>query len=278
MKFDMGKAWSHAMVLLSSNLGLIATMLGLFYFLPPFAFALLFPELANPPPPDMPANVPPEVAFEAMTGALQEQFANSWPILVVTTVISYMGSIAVLTLFAKDRNPTVGEALKAGFFGGLIYLLTQVIISLATGLTIGLIGGLVVALLPLLGIILFPLLLAAFIYVLVKTWLVPAVIAIEGEMNPINAIKKSWALTKGNSLRIFGFLVVLFLVAGLAILVATMVLTTVFAVFGEPVASMGAGFVSSLAGAVMGGLMLVVTASIHSQLSGSIEEEVETFE
>jgi len=155
---------------------------------------------------------------------------------------------------------------------------TQLMISLALGVLIGLIGGIIVAVVPLLGLIVFPVLMVGAIYVFVKTWLVPAVIAMEGERNPIAAIKRSWTMTKGNSLRIFLFLFVLFVVAGLAVLVVNMVLTTVFAIFGGTIAMIGGGFVTSLTSAVMGGLILVVTAAIHRQLSGPGEVEAETFE
>ena len=112
------------------------------------------------------------------------------------------------------------------------------------------------------------------VYVSVKFMFIPTVIAMEGEMNPITALKRSWDLTKGNSLRIFAFLVVLFVVAILLTLVVSLVLATVFSIFGGTVATIGVALVDALVGAALGGLLLVVLASMHRQLSGSGSTDV----
>jgi phosphotransferase system glucose/maltose/N-acetylglucosamine-specific IIC component len=98
-------------------------------------------------------------------------------------------------------------------------------------------------------------------------------------MNPIAAMKQSWRLTKGNSLRIFVFVFVVFVIIGLISLVASLVLGTVFAAFGGAIATIGTSAVGGLTGAISGGLFLLILAAIHRQLSGSGEQSmVDTFE
>lgn len=280
MKLDMGKAWSDATGLISTNFGLLASIVGLFYFLPSFGVALLAPEVANPTPPPMPAGgSDPNAALEAMMGALQEQYANGWPYFLFITIAAYVGSVSVLALFAERGNPTVGDALKAGLRGAPIYLATQLIFALTIGLVAGLLVAGAVLISPVLGIVVGLIVIIGAVYASIKLILVPAIIGMEGNLNPISVMRRSWKLTKGNSLLIFVFLFVLIVVVGLVSLVASLVLTTVFAAFGEPVASIGAGFISSLSSAIVGGLFLCVLAAIHRQLTpGASQADIEAFD
>lgn len=275
----MGKAWDDAVGLIGSNFGLLATILGLFYFLPSFAVALFFPELNNPDIAQPPPGADPDVAMEAMMASFQEMYARSWPFLLVTTLLQYVGAICVFALFPLDGNPTVGEALQKGLRGTPSYLATQIIVVLAAAVIVGVPLGIAFAISPIFGALLILPVAIALIYVTVKLTLVPAVIGTEGELNPIAAMKRAWALTKGNSLRIFFFLLVLFLVIGLISVVVTGTLTVVLAMAGGTVANIGIGFVSSLMTAAMGGIFLVVLAAIHRQLSGhGTPTATETFE
>ena len=279
MKLDMGKAWSDAVELTMNNLGLLATILGLFYFLPAFAFAILFPEIANAEPPQPPPGADPEVVMENMREFFINVYAQSWPFLLISTLLQYVGAIAVLALLRPEGNPTVGEALKIGFLGTPTYLATGILTGIAAALVVGIPLGLGFAISPILGVLLIIPALIALVYISVKLVLVPAVIGMEGKLNPIEVIKDSWKATKGNSLRIFAFLIVLAIVAGLILLIATTVLTTVFVLMGDTMAMIGGGFVSSLMGAVFGGLFLVVIGAIYRQLtSGAAPKQVETFE
>ena len=47
MKLDMNRAWTEALSLIQANIGVVATVAGVFFFLPYLAFALLMPETAN---------------------------------------------------------------------------------------------------------------------------------------------------------------------------------------------------------------------------------------
>ena len=269
MKFDMGKAWSEATEMLGNNFGLVATILGLFYFVPGFAIAILFPEIANPQPPQTPPGASPDEAFSIMSDFLMQSWAEGWPFLLATTLLQYVGAISVLALFRQGGSPTVGDALKAGVVGMPTYIATTIITAIAAGIIIGVPLGLAFALSPIVGALLILPLIVFMVYISIKLILVPAIIGMEGELNPITVLKRSWGLTKGNSIRIFLFVFVLAIVAGLFVLVINLAVTTVFLAFGGTAATIGGGFVSSLTSAVFGGLFLLVIGAIYRQLSGA---------
>lgn len=279
MKFDMGRAWSDTIEILTKNFGLIATVLGLFYFLPSFAISILFPEIVNAQPPQAPPGTDPAIVFENLREFVIDSWAQSWPLFVLTTLLQYVGAIAVLALFRPDGQPTVGEALKIGAFGTPTYFATGIITAIAAGIVIGAPLGIGFAITPILGVLLIIPAIIAIVYITVKLMLVPAVIGMEGTLNPIQVMLRSWRLTKGNSVRIFLFLLTLTIVAGLIYVLIIGVLTTVLAVMGDTVATIGGGFVTSLAAAIFGGLFLVVIGAIYLQLAAEpAAQEVETFE
>ncbi len=279
MKLDMGKTWNQATALLKGNAGLVATMVGLYYFLPSFAIALFVPEIANPTPPAAPPGTDPQVAMEAMVASMQEAYLRGWPYFLVMTIAQYIGAVSVLSLFPERGGATVGEAMAAGLRGAGTYFVTQILFILGAGIVFGALVGLTFALSPALGVIVGFILFIGLIYVSIKLILVPAVIGMERQLNPIAAMKRSWALSKGNSLLIFIFLLVLFIVIGLISLLVSLVLTTVLAAFGGQIATIGTALISSLTSAALGGLFLVVLAAIHRQLSAPADrQDIEAFD
>jgi len=279
MKLDMGKAWSDAMELLSANFGMIATIVGLFYFLPQFALALLLPGTADPAGGDIPADASPDAAMEAMMAAMQQQYAQNWPFLLLIVLLGYVGAIAVLALLSDRGNPTVGEALKAGIMGTPSYFATQVLFVLAMSLVIGVPLGLVAAFTPTVVAVLVGFALFAFaIYAAFKLLMAPAIIAIEGVLNPVTAMVRSWKMTRGSTLRLFVFLVLLFLTIAIISLIIALVAGLVFSAMGDTVARIGTALVSSITNAAVGGLYLTVLAAIHRQLSGDSGRLARTFE
>ncbi|KPP88937.1 hypothetical protein SAMN04515621_2789 [Erythrobacter sp. HL-111] len=274
----MGKAWNDAMALLSANFGVIATVVGLFYFLPQFAVAILAPGTMEQGEVDLPDDATPEMVIEAMSAAFQEAYTENWPFLLLTVLLGYVGALAVLALLRRGGNPTVGEALRAGAIGTPSYFATQILFAIGAGLVFGLPVALVAAVAPIGAAFLALLLLVVLVYAAFKLILVPAVIGIESELNPFAVIARSWRLTKGNTLRIFVFLVLLFIVITLITVIVTLVFTLVFSAMGDEVERIGNGFVGALANAATGAIFLTVLAAIHRQLSGDGERVAETFE
>lgn len=280
MKLDMGKAWSEATGLLSANLVTVATIAGLFLFLPYFALALLVPEAISPEQPDIPANADPETMFAIMQESMAKQYADNGLAFLAVSLVQFVGSLSLLALMTDRGRPTVAEALQMGAKGTPSYLASLVILAVAGAVVIGMPFGLaiasaqplIIALIGLLGVV-------ALIYIAIKFTLVMPVIAIEEQLNPVKALKRSWQLTKGNSFRIFVFLMLLFVLAGIISALAQSALGLVFSALGGSVQTIGLGFLAALANGVLGVLFACVYAAVYRQMAGPSEASIAaTFE
>lgn len=274
MKFDMTAAWNEAIRLLGANRDVVMVVAGVFFFLPYVIFMLLFmnqmadlqaAQAASPDP-------------EAMTNAMMGFYGEVWWVVLLMAVIQGVGMLGLLALLRDRARPTVGEALKTGakyllpYLGAqiltsflmLLLLLIPFVVAGAAGTGAGVLVGLVVA--------------AVAAYLFTKFSLVPPVIAVERVGNPLTALGRSWALTKGNTLRIFLFIVLL----GIALLLISMVLGAIIGIIlafaGSETALIGQAIVSGFTNAVFVTIFLAVLAAIHRQLAGPAPETVgETF-
>lgn len=280
MKLDSGKAWTDAVGLISGNRDAVLAVAGLFFFLPAFAFYLLLPEAMVPqeaPPPD---GTDIEVIMEAAQAQMMEQLSNYWWVTLVITVAQWFGMLALMALLTDRGNPTVRDAMGIGARGLIPYVLAQLLlvlgISIGLGLPLGILGAIGGGIL---GVFLVVIAIPLMIYAFVKFTLVPAVIAIEQDMNPISAMKRSWSLTKGNSLSLFFFLFLLTLAAMVIAVLVSLVFGVVFAALGSTAQQIGGGFVESAVGAAVAVVLLAAVAAVHRQLSGPDGVDVsETFE
>lgn len=277
-KLDMGKAWTQAIGLIGANRDTVGAIAGLFFFVPAFAIAVFVPELSNPATPPPGAN--PDVAFEAMMAQMRAAYAANWPLLLVLTVVQFVGSMGLFALLTDRGNPTVAEALGTGLRSIPTYIAAQVIGALGAGLVLGIPFGLVLAAAPVfVGVLVGFVLLVVLVYIFVKLSLAAPVIAIEGERNPIAALRRSWRLTKGNSARILIFIVLLAVVISIVAALVSGIIGLILAAFGDSVATIGNGAVGALVNAVVTVIFLVVTVAIHRQLAGSTPEALAaTFE
>ncbi len=279
MKLDTGKAWSDAVSLVANNRDAILAVGGLFFFLPSFALFLLVPEAMAPQEPPVADGADFDTLMEAMQATMVEHWANYWWVTALITLLQWFGMLALMALMSDHSRPTVGEAMGIGGRGLLPYIAAQLIVIFGVSLGVGVPLGLLSALGGALGLILLIFAIPLMVYVFVKVTLVPAVIAIEGEGNPVAALKRSWSLTKGNSFTIFLFLFLLILAAGIVALLVNLVLATVFVALGGTMEQIGLGFVESLISAAIAIIVLAAVAAIHRQLAGPSDAEVsDTFE
>jgi flagellar biosynthesis protein FlhB len=279
-KLDMGKAWTQATSLMGANRDTIGAIAGLFFFLPSLITAIFVPELTDPQSAAAPSGAEPDAAMQALIAQLSAAYAANWPLLLAVVVVQFIGSMALLALLTDRGHPTVGEALGTGIRSIPAYLAAQIISTLGAGIALGLPFGILAALgQPAVTVIALIGLLVGFAYIVIKFTLIAPVIAIEGERNPIAALKRSWSLTKGNSLRIFAFLFLLLFTIGIIAALVSGILTLIFSALGEPVATIGTNVVESLVNALVTVIVLVVTVAIHRQLVGPSREAVaELFE
>ncbi|KPM21629.1 glycerophosphoryl diester phosphodiesterase membrane domain-containing protein [Citromicrobium bathyomarinum] len=274
MKLDMNRAWTEALSLIQANIGVVATVAGVFFFLPYLAFALLMPETANfavEPNPDDPT-----AAFDQVMAL----YADIWWIMLLLIVAQTVGTLALLALLRADNRPTVGQAITVGAIGFLTSIAATIILYIGVGVIGGVLMGVAIASkITALAVILGLLLFVAFIYLMVKFSLLAPVIAIDKVYNPLTALLRSWRLTKGNSVRLFFFYLLLFIALVVVSGVIGMIVMLVFGLMGEEVMLIGSGLINSAVNAVVIVLMLGVLAAVHRQLAGpSAESMGETFE
>lgn len=271
MKFDSNLAWKEASSAIAANREVLLALAGVFFVLPSLAIALLMPT-----PEPQPGATP----QEAVT-AMQAYYAAAVPWLLPMTIIQAAGTLGLLSLFTDRRRPTVGEAIKLGFIGLLPYVGAQLLLGIGIGLTFGIAIGIaaatgvgalvaVVVAVGLLGVL----------YVMVKTSLAAPVIMVEGVRNPVTALTRSWRLTKGNSVRLGLFYLLLFVVfvVVISIVMAIVGLLATLVVGGET-AKVISAVISSVLGAAMTLYFVAAIAAAHRQLAGPSAEKVsETFE
>lgn len=275
-KLDLERVWNQAMALLSANRDVVLIVAGVFFFLPNVISTLLLPAqdalmmqieaLGDQPDP------------EELMAIFSDYFAGSWWIYIVFGLVQAAGVLGLLALLTDRSRPTVGEALGFGGKALIPYLVAQILMTLAVMfvwlLLLALGAAIGVGVAVLLGLVGFVLA----VYVWVKFSLVSPVIAIDRIMNPITALARSWKLTKGNSLRLFALYVLLVI----AVLVLSLVLGMVFALFGvlgETIGLLATAIGGGLVSMAFTTIMLAVLAAVHRQLTGGTAQgTAETFE
>lgn len=271
MKFDGNLAWQQASAAVAANRDVVLALAGVFFMLPALCLNLLVP------PPQRPAGA----GSEAVMAVMNDYYMTILPYVLPMALFQAAGTLALLTLLTDRTRPTVAQAISLGVRGILPYVLTQLIIGLGVGVAGGFVVGIGaatgVAAIMAIGIAAITVL---FIYVLIRTSLVGPVIVVEGERNPVAALKRSWRLSHGNTVRIGLF----YLLVGIAFLFVIMVITLVtgilFTLFGSAEVSRTAeAVISSGLNAVMALYFVGIIAAVHRQLAGSIPGDVsQTFE
>jgi hypothetical protein len=262
MKFDLDTAWKDTMGLLSRNFGLLAVLAGVFFFLPYAGFMIAVPEMGAMQSAQAGGD------FEVVMAAVTELYLEYWWVFLLLALIQGVGLLGMLALVRRRANPTVGEALATGARSVPSYIASQllqtalIVIVATLLLTVGALTGLN-ALAVLGGIIAF----VITCYIVTKLSLAAPVIAIEGQLNPVKALQRSWSLTRGNSMRLFLFYLLLTVAFIVVSAVVSLVLGLVFALAGEQGALLGEAIVSGLLNAVMIVLMVCVLAAVHTQFS-----------
>lgn len=262
MKFDLDTAWKDALSLLSRNRSLLAILAGVFFFLPYAGTGIAIPEMQDLGQAQAGGN------FETMMAAMSALYEQYWWVFLLMAIIQGIGLLAMLALVRRRPNPTVGEALESGIKLAASYLAAQL---LQTAILV-LVAFLIIAISSVLGLAALAVLggVVAFVvtcYLVTKFSLISPVIGIEGERNPVAAMRKSWALTRGNSMRLFFFYALLVIAFVVISAVISLVLGLVFAIGGDQTALFGGAVISGLINSVMIVLMVCILAAVHTQLS-----------
>jgi hypothetical protein len=231
------------------------------------------------------------VAFPSLVGGVViPQRADAEPsftssvVLLVTSLLALVGQLAIIRL-AVTPSVSVGEAIAHGFRRMPIYVVAGILLTIvlvlalipfaiilyASGVPLDRANEAVAAASPVTWVLAL-LYLAVIIFVCVRM-LMTSPVASEEQAGPVQILRRSWELTRGHWWRLFGFIVVFFIGAGIAIAVLNWVVSFVAVTALGPVDSMSASalvvaLVGSCVSAVVTMLLAVMLARIYLQLAG----------
>jgi hypothetical protein len=211
---------------------------------------------------------------------------------VVASLIELAGQLALIRL-ALGPSTTVGAAIIHGLRRMPFYLLAVLllaiglfVVAIPLGVAMVLLGvpvtgkGMQIAASPA-TVVLSLLYLAVIIFFAVRM-ILSAPVASAEDARPIAILRRSWTLTAGNWLPLFGFLVafvggtiIVMIAVGSAVGVA--VRLTLGAVEPLSAAALVLALVQSLVGAALQGLFALMLARIYLQLAGDARESGEVF-
>lgn len=269
MKLVMGSIWNEASAMVRVNAQLLAAIAGVFFVLPAFAMALLLP--APQPQPGM--------AAEAMWPIIRDYYAGAAPWYLLMVIIQAVGQLAAFALLARSGRITVGGALREAVGGLLPWLLVQLIVGIgmmiAAALVMGIAQAAGVAIAVLIGLVAA----VAAIFVSLRLALVLPVIAAERVRNPIDVMRRSWDLTRGNVGAILLYMILItaaFVVASIVIGIVSGIIAAVAS--GSRGMEVAGAAISALLGAGFTVYVVASIAAMHRQLTGgSPDGHAETF-
>lgn len=245
-KLDLTACWNDVMQLFRTNRELLLSVAGVFILLPSLAFAFFSPQ------PAAPADATLEVIYQNM----QQFYSNNIVWIVLIGLLNGFASIVMLVLMLDRSNPSVGEAMRRGLSIILPYYAMGVLSGVLTFL------GSLAFVLP--GI-----------YIFVKLIVAGPVMVAERQYSITAPLRRSWAMTKGNSGRILLFLVVI-------AVTAFFVYVTTATVFGLIIRLGMAGdmadtlttLVDAVLSMLITVLMVCVYAGIYRQLAGPDAQDI----
>jgi hypothetical protein len=264
-KLDMGRAWVQATGMIGANRDLVGVLAGLFLFIPMFVivYALFTSGI------DLSGGGGGQPNPERVAAEVNAFLVANWWALLLAIIGQLCGSIAILALLGDPDRPTVREALGMVPRMFLPVLGVQVLVGVLTQLPSFLAGLLPEVVAGALGLVVLPLT----IYLTIKFTLTTAMVVLGHQRNPIEAMRGSWLLTKGNSLRLFGFFAMLLLLAAVIGLILLLVIGLVLSAAGERAALIGNAAIFALLLTVFYTMSFALTASIYRQLTHSLPDE-----
>ncbi len=237
MKFSYSAVWADVTALLRTHLSLLATVAGVFLFLPGLLVAYFLPQ--------------PVTEDLSRLVELWIEYANSnWHWLLLNSLVGMIGAIAILLLILA-RDISVGGAIGAALALLPFYFLASLLSSIAIGI------GVLLLIVP--GLYLFG-----------RLGPLNATVVAENHRNPIAAIRRCFELTKGHGWAVLGLILIIAIAAVITVWVATTLLGILLVLIaGQDVGQLLVLIVRAAGSAAMMTLLLVLNAAIYRQLSGA---------
>lgn len=224
------------------------------------------------------------LALMVLPGLVSNMFipapkANQFPppgpwmiVFLLAMLIALAGQIALASLAMGNRQ-SVGEAITRGFQRVPIYFASQLLWAFPFAVLFVVLARSVQTAPNPVTSLLFLVTLVAFVFVAVRFTLTSAVAAAE-QVGPLAILRRSWDLTSGNWWRLFGFLIVFLIGAGILIIATYSILGLLMrTIFGElEPFTVGALLVSLATEVIQAGVyivLMVMLARLYLQGSGA---------
>ncbi|WP_181815649.1 glycerophosphoryl diester phosphodiesterase membrane domain-containing protein [Alteripontixanthobacter maritimus] len=265
----MEKTWSRALELVGANFGTLATIAGLFLFIPSLASVVFLPGMAELMA--MEPGMTPEQITKAMEGKVGPLLATG-AVMLVIQLFAY----SAMTRLMGGGRPTVKDALLAGVAATLpmvgvlilfviavfsvIMVLSLIAAALGAGAAAGFLASVVM--------------LAVMVWLAARLFVTMPVMVLENRLNPVAAIRRSWRLTKPKQGRIAAFLFMLAAAYIVISIVLLMVVGLMAAIAGDAIFLVAA--IQGLLGALIGMVVCGLGVAAHEQLTGGTSRPADT--
>lgn len=259
-KLDTAAAWHWASAAIAANREVLLALAGVFFLLPRLAVGLFGPD----------AHIQQGMGLAEAQAAMQAYYLQALPWLLPTTLLEAVGTLAMLTLMTDHRRPTVRDAIAAGFRAVAPYIAGELIF----GVGLAFVGGLLISLAALAGgkpaagaalIVV----MVALVYGFIRLILLAPVVAVERVGNPLRALARAWALSRGQMLRLVGLFALLAVVALVILMASVGIAGSLAAIAFGPDGGQVAGVaIEAVLDAVFAVYFVGVLVAVHRQLAG----------
>ena len=248
------KIWDEALKSLLANREVLLAVLGVFSILPNFALQMLAP---------VPEPVSGQQAAQLLD-RLGVYFDANWLPLVAVIALQFFGMLVTLALLADPARPTVSEAIRKAARAAPTFVAALVLAfagSFLTGLIpvilIGLTGSLsLTQVAAVMGTV-------VILYMLIRFAFAGPAVLLDGQRNPVLALRRSFAATQGIGWQLLVFILLIFVAFRIVgwLLTAAAVLVTTLITGAAGAALVGALIACLVQAALLGCFVAVIGAS-----------------
>ena len=243
MSLSYSAIWDDTVAMARANSSLIAGIAGVFIFFPSLLFAYFIPDPTG-----------------QSLQALSDYFSANIHWIFLSELVSMIGTVAILLLLFGRGTVTVGAAIA----GATTILPFYLLASMLSGAIM--FGGFLLFVLPM-------------FYLVGRLAVVGPVVVAEGRRNPIDAIIRSFALTRGHGWSIFGIVALVALAGAIVVLVTTAVFGSLFLLAaGSDLGQFLATIVSSAVTSAFSVVMTVLATALYRRLEGTSRTTASLFE
>lgn len=184
MRISYTDWWNDVAAILRANASILVAVAGAFIFLPSLAASFVTVPFVSPGEGATP---------EELIAAYSKFFSDNWLLQLALLLLTTLGQLVLYLVLLDDRRPPVGKALAMAAPLLPLFFVTSLLVRIM------LFGGFVLFVIPAL-------------YLFGRLLLSGAAFVAERRTNPLQAIGRSFALTKGSGWRNFLFVFLIFLV------------------------------------------------------------------